>query len=196
MAKFDLFNEYTWDIEIQDREKLLRNKAMGQLGSTMGDIRILRDTIEAEQLKSNEKNEDFRLALALQKSNPEAFKLMAVNIVYPDAEIAEILRLIDLVMEFWIDKDNRDAQWRHIVKLLQPLKPFLEKDRSYYSNNNRQKAIDGLVSVKVIGNAAWEVYKTAESRSSYWYAKYNEIKPATVYESDDSTDDLGDSEDD
>jgi hypothetical protein len=196
VAKFDLFNEHTWEIEIQDREKLLRNKAMGHLGTTMGDVRALRDTIEAEQIKSSENNEDLRLALALQKSNPEAFKIMAVNIIYPDAEITEILRLIDQVMVFWNDKDTRDANWRHIVKLIQPLKPYLERDRTYYGRDNHRQNIDGLVSVKVVGNVAWEVYKTAESRSSYWYAKYESIKPATVYESDDSTDDLGDSEDD
>lgn len=192
MAKFNLFDEHTWDIELEDREKLLRNKALGQLGQLISEIRALRDTIEESHVDAQQDNDELKLALTLQKSNSVAFKLMGVSITYPDLEIAEVTRLINQILEFWSDKETREANWRHAVNLVKPLKPYLDKGYVYFYKDARKEAVNNLTSVKVVGNAAWEVYKTAESRSSYWYAKYNEIKPATVYESDDSTDDLGD----
>lgn len=153
MAKFDLFDKSTWvDTSISIQEKV-KNKALGWIGGHMGDIRQLRKAI----IGKNAFTEAYHIAEDLRSSNPEAYKLMEVSVVYSDTRVNDVIQRIDRVLAFWADTNNRSNNWEQISDLLQPLQEFFCKHSHRYSFSLNER-LDKLVQVEVNGNEAWKAY--------------------------------------
>lgn len=171
--KFNLFDESTWatatQLEIEDR---ITNKALGAIGQKIHEMRQLRETLTSkirELIKSKEESEAYVIASELMKSDPEAAKLMDVEIVYDKIEVANIIQIIDKTLEFWKDTEVRRYKWRELLPDLKKLEPYLPNKNGFFGPYEN---LESLAGPKVTGNKAWECYLGAESRFRYYHKQY------------------------
>lgn len=179
--KFDLFNESTWLHHThQQIEDIITNKALGAIGQKIHEMRMLRERLTSgikDLIKSKEESDAYIIASELMKSNPEAAKLMGVEIVYDKIEVANIIQIIDKTLEFWKDTEARRYRWRELLPDLKQLEPYLpSKHAVSYYGHDMQKSLAALAGPKVTGNKAWECYLNAERDRRYFHAQYKAVK--------------------
>lgn len=159
--KFDIFNESTWQPEAVSIEKAISNKALGSIGQMVYKLRLLKEKLE--QNNKLEDNSDYQIAENLRITQPSAHRLMRVQVIHSGNEIADTLQAINQVLTFWSDKDAREHGWRSLLPFLQKLKPYVD-DNNY--SDDKYKA---LISTKISGNAAWDVYLAAEHKAKMYH---------------------------
>lgn len=155
---FDLFNESTWHsvVSVADLEKRIRNKALGHIGQMISEIRSLRAALQ--QGTDLASNVDFAAAEYVRNFSPAAFEQMQIQIIYPNDDMANLIRTIDEVLDFWKDKKVREYNWKSILPKLKDLKPYL-KDKGQFALYDRSaENLRTLINVKVKGNEAWNLY--------------------------------------
>ena len=156
MSKFNLFDEKTWQIDFEDVERKLSDKALGTMGSAISKIKDIKTKIEEIQ-KYKYHTEEYSIARELQASSPEAFAIMDIKFCYPDDAIGNVLNTINSILDFWAKgKEFRYHNWKNYISNFYLLKDFLS-----YDGNENSKAYNSIGKITVSGNAAWNVYLRA-----------------------------------
>ncbi len=172
--KFNLFDESTWERSIVkiDVQQAITNKALGAIGQKINAIRDLREKLL--KTSSGIDNKELQMALDLKASNPEAFRIMDIEIIYPNNEISLLIQDCSFIIDFWAanDTSGRALGWRNILPSLKRLEPYLEGD--FFKTSSQR--FEQLITIKVTGNAAWAVFYVTESNNKYYRLKVTQLQ--------------------
>lgn len=171
--KFDLFDESTWVIDQSYLERELSNKALGQIGSLIGEIRTLKESLSKTVDPTTV--DEYNIAEALKNRNPEAFRIMEISYEMPDFEIKTLLMKIDFVLNVWKSVEARHTTWKTILFDLKYIVPYLT---SHVSNNNPQyvSRTGKTITLTVHGNEAWKAYLASQVTVGYLGKRTDEYR--------------------
>ena len=164
--KFDIFDERTWELPQEDPYIKIRNKALGAMGQKISQLRLLKNALHDQ----HKFGKTYEYAERLKAANPAAYQIMQVSYVFPDAEIADLMKTIDSILDAWSDVKSREENWKSIIPYFKKLQPFL--DNNYYT---MKSTVDKILEVKVVGNAAWDVYLSECKSDDYWHGRCQEF---------------------
>jgi len=180
MAKFDIFNEDTWQPEAVSIETAIRNKALGAIGQMVHQLRMLKTKLEDLNKLSN--NEAYQIAENIRLRCPDVYKLMDIKVVHSGGKIAEALQNVNKVLEFWKDTESRAANWRSLLPILQQLKPYLDTSNRW----DYEKVFQELIDTTVTGNAAWDLHLVIAKQVTEYRKRYEAALSSSVPAAEDS----------
>lgn len=194
MSKFDLFNKNTWVVENIDPEVAMFNKASGNIGQKISELKNLKQTLKNSIEKSNDSFE-YKFAEELRENHPEVYKTMNVVITYSNVEVQKKIEKIDHIVKLWGDVEGRKYTWRNIAELMQDFQDYLKAD--YYASpysfaKTRDAVVADLCTVKVTGNKIWDLFlemkKNIKSHieiQNRLYAENQKLRPVEDEDDDD-----------